>query len=181
MTDSQPPSPRVIDERVVANIRMLREKAGLTLEKFSAKVDALGWKCSPQILNRIELGQRKLSAGEADTLARALGVPYERLTRPEAVAGATEELRSLSGRADEAFGESVTWLRELELVRANVELAMQTAKRLGLDADEGVREALRHAAAVLEYATAENAVAAGRERFRADFPALASEASGSAD
>lgn len=179
MTSTQEPSeddtretPDVIDRRVAANVRLLREKSGMTLEKLSAKL-APAWNCSPQILNRIELGQRKLSPGEAATLARALGVPYERLMRPEAVAGALEELRALSGQAEEAHGEIVTWVRQLELARANLQLAAGTAKRLGLDADETVRAAVQHAVAVLEYATAENAAAAGAERFRDDFPALA--------
>jgi transcriptional regulator with XRE-family HTH domain len=168
-------APGVVDEWVAANIRLLREQSGMSQADLAEKMSALGWRFHPQTLHRIEAGQRKVTAGEADALARVLGATIERITRPEIVAGMMDEMHALAGRADEAVGQLVNWTRELLITRANMVLVAKSARERGVADDEPVREGLRHLEATLDYATLESAAEAGRDRFRRDYPALAEQ------
>ena len=66
-----------IEKKVGANIRMLREKAGLTQEQLSARLQVNGCDVTRSALAKIEVGQRHLYPDEIILIKDALKVRYE--------------------------------------------------------------------------------------------------------
>ena len=66
-----------IEKKVGANIRMLREKAGLTQEQLSARLQVNGCDVTRSALAKIEVGQRHLYPDEIILIKEALKVRYE--------------------------------------------------------------------------------------------------------
>ena len=67
---------RDIETRIGNNIRILREKAGLTQEQLSAKLQVNGCDITRSALAKIEVGQRHLYPDEIILLKQLLGVEY---------------------------------------------------------------------------------------------------------
>jgi transcriptional regulator with XRE-family HTH domain len=72
-------SPGVVDERVSTNLRVARERLGLSQADLAEKMAALGWKFHAQTIYRIEQGQRRVSIGEGVALAHILDTHVDRL------------------------------------------------------------------------------------------------------
>ena len=68
-----------IEKKVGANIRILREKAGLTQEQLSARLQVNGCDVTRSALAKIEVGQRHLYPDEIVLLKRLLKVEYEEI------------------------------------------------------------------------------------------------------
>ena len=68
---------RDVETRIGNNIRILREKAGLTQEQLSAKLQVNGCDITRSALAKIEVGQRHLYPDEIVLLKRLLKVEYE--------------------------------------------------------------------------------------------------------
>ena len=66
-----------IEKKVGANIRMLREKAGITQEQLSARLQVNGCDVTRSALAKIEVGQRHLYPDEIILIKDALKVRYE--------------------------------------------------------------------------------------------------------
>ena len=66
-----------IEKKIGANIRMLREKAGLTQEQLSARLQVNGCDITRSALAKIEVGQRHLYPDEIILIKEALKVRYE--------------------------------------------------------------------------------------------------------
>ena len=66
-----------IEKKVGANIRILREKAGLTQEQLSARLQVNGCDVTRSALAKIEVGQRHLYPDEVILIKDALKVRYE--------------------------------------------------------------------------------------------------------
>lgn len=66
-----------IEIRIGNNIRILRERAGLTQEQLSAKLQVNGCDITRSALAKIEVGQRHLYPDEILILKRLLKVEYE--------------------------------------------------------------------------------------------------------
>lgn len=66
-----------IEKKVGANIRMLREKAGLTQEQLSARLQVNGCDVTRSALAKIEVGQRHLYPDEIILIKEALKIRYE--------------------------------------------------------------------------------------------------------
>ena len=66
-----------IEIRIGNNIRILREKAELTQEQLSAKLQVNGCDITRSALAKIEVGQRHLYPDEILILKRLLKVEYE--------------------------------------------------------------------------------------------------------
>ena len=66
-----------IEKKVGANIRMLREKAGLTQEQLSARLQVNGCDVTRSALAKIEVGQRHLYPDEIILIKEALKICYE--------------------------------------------------------------------------------------------------------
>ena len=66
-----------IEKKGGANIRILREKAGITQEQLSARLQVNGCDVTRSALAKIEVGQRHLYPDEIILIKEALKVRYE--------------------------------------------------------------------------------------------------------
>lgn len=66
-----------IEKKIGANIRVLREKAGLTQEQLSARLQVNGCDVTRSALAKIEVGQRHLYPDEVILIKEALKARYE--------------------------------------------------------------------------------------------------------
>ena len=68
-----------IEKRVGKNVRMLRERAGMTQELLAAKLQLAGCDLTRSALAKIEVGQRHLYPDEILLIKEILGVSYEEI------------------------------------------------------------------------------------------------------
>lgn len=68
-----------IEKKVGANIRILREKAGLTQEQLSARLQVNGCDITRSALAKIEVGQRHLYPDEIILLKTLLQTKYDEI------------------------------------------------------------------------------------------------------
>ncbi len=68
-----------VEKKIGSNIRNLREKAGLTQDQLSAKLQLNGCDITRSALAKIEVGQRHLYPDEIILLKRLLHTTYEEL------------------------------------------------------------------------------------------------------
>ena len=66
-----------VEKKIGANIRILREKTGLTQEQLSARLQVNGCDITRSALAKIEVGQRHLYPDEIILIKEALKVQYE--------------------------------------------------------------------------------------------------------
>ena len=66
-----------VEKRVGNNIRILREKANMTQEVLSAKLQLLGCDITRSAVAKIEVGQRHLYPDEIILIKKVLNVRYE--------------------------------------------------------------------------------------------------------
>ena len=67
----------IVEKRVGNNIRILREKANMTQEVLSAKLQLLGCDITRSAVAKIEVGQRHLYPDEVILIKQILKVSYE--------------------------------------------------------------------------------------------------------
>ncbi len=70
---------RETENRIGKNIRMLRERAGLTQELLAAKMQVNGCDITRSAVAKIEVGQRHLYPDEILLLKKILGVTFEEI------------------------------------------------------------------------------------------------------
>ena len=68
-----------IEKRIGNNIRNLREKAGMTQETLSAKLQILGCDITRSAVAKIEVGQRHLYPDEIILIKKILKVTYDEI------------------------------------------------------------------------------------------------------
>ncbi len=68
---------REIEIKIGTNIRVLRERAGITQEQLSARLQVEGCGITRSALAKIEVGQRHLYPDEIILIKNILGVEYE--------------------------------------------------------------------------------------------------------
>ena len=66
-----------IEKRVGKNIRILREKAGMTQEQLAAKLQLNGCDITRSAVAKIEVGQRHLYPDEVILIKNILGTDFE--------------------------------------------------------------------------------------------------------
>lgn len=66
-----------IEKKIGANIRTLREKAGLTQEQLSARLQVNGCDITRSALAKIEVGQRHLYPDEILLIKEVLKIHFE--------------------------------------------------------------------------------------------------------
>jgi transcriptional regulator with XRE-family HTH domain len=155
----------VIDEWVAWNVRIRRENLGWSQADLAGKMAALGWKYHPQTVHRVESGQRKVTIGEAEALARIFGTTVDTLTWPDMVTQTAAWLGMFIARADAAFERIAEQTRELLFDREHLERALAEIARQGTGGHEDVRAQAGEARSVLDDAAPEQAVGTGRERY----------------
>ena len=72
-----------VEKRVGNNIRILREKANMTQEVLSAKLQLLGCDITRSAVAKIEVGQRHLYPDEVILIKQILKVSYEDIFEAE--------------------------------------------------------------------------------------------------
>ena len=68
-----------IEKRIGGNIRLLREKSGLTQEQLAAKLQTHGCDITRSAVAKIEVGQRHLYPDEIILLKNILKVSYDEI------------------------------------------------------------------------------------------------------
>ena len=68
-----------IEKKIGKNIRVLRERAGLTQEQVAAKLQTNGCDITRSAVAKIEVGQRHLYPDEIILLKDILGTTYEEI------------------------------------------------------------------------------------------------------
>jgi transcriptional regulator with XRE-family HTH domain len=146
--DPVPLPSALADERFAVNSRERRQQLGLTQADIARQMAGRGWSYHPQTVQRIEAGDRKVSIGEAQELARILRTTTDALT-------SSPQSALERRRADIA----------MRLERATMRLATIRADEAATEKDRAALadelEAL--SAALTEAAAAEDA-RGGRER-----------------
>lgn len=82
---------------VLAKVRMLRSKRGLSLRALAAEIAKTGRILSADAINKIELGVRRIDIDDLFALAEALGVTPAQLLEPP------EECSACHGRPPVGF------------------------------------------------------------------------------
>lgn len=72
-----------IEKNIGKNIRMLREKSGLTQEMLAARLQVNGCDITRSAIAKIEVGQRHLYPDEIIFIKRILNVSYEDILKTE--------------------------------------------------------------------------------------------------
>lgn len=129
----------VVDERFAVNIRERRERAGLSQSELSRRMAAVGWQYYPQTVQRVEGGQRKVSVGEAEALARILETTVARLIMPGPEAEAAGELEPATADANRAWERILHSARDLTAAQERLRGAVARAEAAGYHGSETVR------------------------------------------
>lgn len=70
-----------VERQIGQNIRRIREKAGLTQEQLSARLQLLGCDITRSALAKIEVGQRHLYPDEILQIKQATSATFEEIFR----------------------------------------------------------------------------------------------------
>lgn len=68
-----------VEKRIASNIRLLRERAGLTQEQVAARLQIRGCDLTRSAVAKIEVGQRHLYPDEIALLKEILSATYEEI------------------------------------------------------------------------------------------------------
>lgn len=74
-----------IEKAVGGNIRSLRERAGMTQDRLSAKMQIEGCDITRSALAKIEVGQRHLYPDEVILIKKILNVTYDEIFSVESI------------------------------------------------------------------------------------------------
>jgi transcriptional regulator with XRE-family HTH domain len=161
--DDQPARPDDTEQRFAANLRLLRERQGISQVKLAQEMAARGWPWRQQTVTRLENGQRMIRFGEATALAEILHTPLERFTRPASDANEVEKIRAAGARlreSCEAVAAAVCHL--LDEQRTAERLQVLNARVQG---DDFVEVALVQLRGWMRECTMDKAILKGRRRF----------------
>ena len=162
--DDQPAFPDDAEQRFAANLRILRERQGVSQVKLAQEMAARGWPWRQQTVTRLENGQRMIRFGEAIALASILGVSLGYLTRAGSEAIEVEKIRAASARlreSCEAVAAAVCHL--LDTQRTAERLQALNAQVRG---DDFVEVALVELRGWMRECSVDRASLEGRRRFK---------------
>ncbi len=115
-SDGVPEGTELTEQRFAANLRVMREAAGLSQVALAQEMESLGWPWHQQTVTRIESGRRLVRLGEAKSVADILETSLDQLTEPTVAMQRTELLAASVRRARTAWRQ----IRDatVELLRA---------------------------------------------------------------
>ena len=93
--------PDEAEQRFAANLRLLRERQGISQVKLAQEMAARGWPWRQQTVTRVENGQRMIRSGKRRRWPRSLHVSW-RFTRPGSDAIEVEKIRAAGVRLRES-------------------------------------------------------------------------------
>jgi transcriptional regulator with XRE-family HTH domain len=162
--DDQLAMPDDTEQRFAANLRLLRERQGMSQVKLAHEMAARGWPWRQQTVTRVENGLRMIRFGEATALAEILHTPLERFTRPVSEASEVEKIRAASARLDESCEVvAAAVCRLLDAQRAAKRLQVLNA---GVQGDDLIEVALVQLRRWMRECTVDKAILKGRRRFK---------------
>jgi transcriptional regulator with XRE-family HTH domain len=162
--DDQPAFPDDAEQRFAANLRILRERQGVSQVKLAQEMAARGWPWRQQTVTRLENGQRMIRFGEAIALASILGVSLDRFTRPVSEAIEVEKIRAASARLRESCeAVAVAVCHLLDAQRTAERLQALNAQVRG---DDFVEVALVELRGWMRECSVDRASLEGRRRFK---------------
>lgn len=151
-------TPELTEERFAANLRAVREAAGMSQGRLAEEMTARGWPWHQQTVTRVENGRRMVRLGEAKAVAEILETSLDRLTQP------TGEMRVIELLSEWTHQARTAWLAIKEstvrLLNAKGNLRSHPAVAGAEPASERVLEALLDARHVQQL-TPEGAVVQG--------------------
>jgi len=153
----------LIDERFAENLRTARTGMGISQGELARQMAARGWPYYAQTVNRVEAGQRKVSVGEAKSLAEILRTTIDMLTWPGREASAVGLFDRTLGRAHVAYEQIIAWTRELLYAQFQLRKSLEEAERADYLGSARVRELARQARLTLD-APPESALMSGHEQ-----------------
>jgi transcriptional regulator with XRE-family HTH domain len=115
------------DAAFAAMLREARERKGITQEDLAAFMTGEGHDFHQQTIYKIERGKRKVTLGEAISLAEAVGVPVESLTDRAPELAALRTAYAVQGRERVAF---VNLMESYTLALLEVAVAADNAAAL---------------------------------------------------
>lgn len=156
------------DERFAAQVRERRERAKMSQADLAKEMSAVGWPWYPQTVHRIENGTRKVSVGEAKSLAEIFGTIVDRLTWPGKEASAAGLLLMFTVRAEDAWRQVASWTSTLRHAQKQLSGTLASVERDGYFGSDEIRELAEEARNAIGL-TAEGAVTeANREEEAAE-------------
>ena len=150
------------DERFAVRIREERERRHWSQADLAKAMSAVGWPWYPQTVHRIESGTRKVSVGEAKSLAEIFGTIVDRLTWPGKEASAAGLLTMFTARADDAWQQVASWASTLRHAQRQLRSTLASVERDGYFGSEEIRRYAEEARYALGL-TADAAVAEEEE------------------
>lgn len=161
--DDQLATPDDTEQRFAANLRLLRERQGISQVKLAQEMVARGWPWRQQTVTRLENGQRMIRFGEATALAEILNTPLERFARPVSEAVEVEKIRAASAQLRESCeAVAAAVCRLLDEQRTAERLQILNARVQG---DDFVEVALVQLRGWMRECTVDKAILKGRRRF----------------
>lgn len=109
----QRPTP---EDHFVSNMRQFREKRGWSQSEFVEALRENGLTLHRQTVQKIEGGTRPLKLGEAQVIARTLGLDIESMMEPPAHRAAEEDLADLRELHDNLFVQLANFYERQRLV-----------------------------------------------------------------
>ena len=136
-------TPELTEERFAANLRAIREAAGMSQGRLADEMGARGWPWRQQTVTRVENGRRMVRLGEAKAVAEILETSLDKLTQP------TGEMRVVELLSEWTHQAGAAWLAikesTVQLLNAKGNLRIHPAVAGGEPASERVLEAVRDA------------------------------------
>jgi transcriptional regulator with XRE-family HTH domain len=160
--DDQPAIPDDTEQRFAANLRLLRERQGISQVKLAQEMAARGWPWRQQTVTRLENGQRMIRFGEATALAEILDTPLERFTRAGPEAAEAERLAAFGARLHHFYETVADTVSRLLDEQRMAEQARATHSQSQM---EFVQEAVAVLDAQIEAYEVDKAVSEGTRRF----------------
>lgn len=162
----------LVEARFAANLRRLRETAGISQVALAEEMSRRGWPWRQQTVTRIESGKRLVRLGEAKSVADILRTTIDRLTEPTPGARIAEALIGQAAQARTAW----KWIADGTAQLLEARAAIQSLNPDGREsASVRVAQAAEEGSWVLRSLTPDGAVSDGFARVAKDRQILAEQ------
>lgn len=147
--DRMPPRAGIANERFAANVRRLREAAGLSQGEVARRMAGRDWPYYQQTVARVEDGRRKPGIGEAQALASILGATVEQMTLPGEEAEAVIVLERAAESAERAWLQIALSANDLLSAQRDIRRVTDAARAADWYGSDSVRRLAEGAAQAL--------------------------------
>ena len=150
------------DQSFAANLRALREKAGMSQKDLATAMSKRGVPWHQQTVGRIEAGQQQVRFAEAVEAAAVLKTSLDRLTWTSQEASVAILLDQSIARTEIAYKQIAGWTRIMLFAQRQLETTAGEAERASFHDSDRIKGRVREARDVLDLIP-EEAVETGRQ------------------